>query len=74
MMNIFKTRRSFLVKEEDIVAALKVLNRRRLATPDARISNCGGMEKDKWCIEVRATDNQWAAIGSIFIREGIKTY
>lgn len=71
---IFRTRRSFLVKEENIVKALKVLNRRRLTTTDTRISNCGGLEKDKWCIEVKATDTEWAAIEGIFIKEGIHTY
>lgn len=73
MSRLFRTRCSFIVKEDDIARALKVLNRRRLDC-DTRISNCGGMEKDKWCIEIRATDSEWAAIAGIFIKEGIKTY
>lgn len=74
MDRLFKTRRSFLVKEEDIIKALKVLNRRHLATTDTRISHCGGLEKDKWCVEVKASGKEWAAVTSIFIKEGIKTY
>jgi len=73
MDRLFKTRRSFLIKEEDIIKALKVFKRRRLDS-DMRISNCGGLEKDKWCIEVRATSTQWAAIAGIFIKEGIRFY
>ena len=69
----FRRRRSFLVKEEDLVGALKVLNRRRLAI-DVRVSNCGGMEKDKWCVEASATAMEWAAIAGILVKEGINTY
>ena len=69
----FRRERSFLVKEEDLVSALKVLNRRRLAI-EVKVSNCGGMEKDKWCVTAKATATEWAAIAGIFIKEGINTY
>lgn len=74
MKKFFTTKRSFLVKEDDLVKALKVLSRRRLDCFGVNVSRCNGMEKGKWCIEVYASNKEWAAVEGIFIREGINTY